>query len=207
MNKNLVAAIVCVLLIAAITLLSALPIGFSRIEETAPSVSAELLTPVLEESQGGYSTSPGPVVHRITFVNTWLPRQMTLPRPSACLYNSKTRQGAYANARWQISTLESRVNDFGSGESVVQLPRGTRTVELTIDQFVRWKRPPAQYNTGMTKPVAMPAPGESTPVMDYPEGFDTLYLFLIDRNQPDFYPDCGNLQAADLAYAKKISVV
>lgn len=164
----------------------------------------ESIAPVREETQGGYSQSPGPVVHRVTFVNTWLPRQVTLPRPSACLYNSKTRQGAYANARWQISTLESRVNDFGSGESVVQLGRGTRTVELTVDQFVRWKRQAPQYESGMTKPVMPPA---AMPVMDYPEGFDTLFLFLIDRNQPDFYPDCSNLQAADLAYAKKISVV
>lgn len=199
MNKNLLLAIGCVILIAAITLLSALPVGFSRYEETAPTLSMESIAPVRDETQGGYASSPGPVVHRITFVNTWLPRQVTLPRPSACLYNSKTRQGAYANARWQISSLESRVNDFGSGESVVQLGRGTRTVELTVDQFVRWQRQPMP-TAGPTKPA--PAP-----VMDYPEGFDTLYLFLIDRNQPDFYPDCGNLQTADLAYAKKISVV
>ncbi len=205
MNKNLTAAIVCIALIAAITLLSALPIGFSRIEETAPTISTDLIAPIREETQGGFGNSPGPVVHRVTFVNTWLPRQVTLPRPSACLYNSKTHQGAYANARWQISTLESRVNDFGSGESVVQLGRGTRTVELTIDQFVRWKRQVPASQTQPQKP--MPAPGATVPVMDYPEGFDTLYLFLIDRNQPDFYPDCSNLQTADLAYAKKITVV
>lgn len=206
MNKNLALAILCIALIAIITLLSALPFGFSKTEETAISVPAELITPVRDETKGYSGTTPGPVVHRITFTNTWLPRQVPLPRANACLYNSKTRQGAWANAHWQISTLESKISDFNSGDSVVQLGRETRTVELTIDQFVRWQRQPSSPAVPQ-KPVPAPIPGESTPVTDYPEGFDTLYLFLIDRNTPDFYPDCGNLQSADLMYAKKIAVV
>lgn len=202
MNKNLALAILCIALIAIITLLSALPFGFSKTEETAISVPAELITPVRDETKGYSGTTPGPVVYRITFTNTWLPRQVPLPRANACLYNSKTRQGVWANTHWQISNLETKISDFNSDESVVQLGRETRTVELTIDQFVRWERTPIREP--MTKPVAPPLPA---PSVDYPEGFDTLYLFLIDRNTPDFYLDCGNLQPADLMYAKKIAII
>ncbi len=200
MNRNLFLAIACMTIIAILTLLSAIPIGFHIKEETLSSVPASEVIPIIDEGKG-YGMMPGPIVHRLYFENTFMPRQYVLPRATACLYNSKTRQGAYINARWQISALETKVSDFSQNENVVQLGRESRTVELSVDQFVRWQRMP-QYTPEMTEPV------KPVPLTEYAEGFDTIYLWLIDKDaQQNFYPMCENIQPADVNFAKKIMIV
>ncbi|MBI4146232.1 hypothetical protein HY489_02745 [Candidatus Woesearchaeota archaeon] len=198
MNKNLIAAIVCVVLITIITLLSALPFGFRIEQQTAQTLPADQVVPVMDEGQGYYGPTPGPTIHTITFTNTFMPRQYVLPQAQACLYNTKNGQGAYLGTRWQVSSMQSKV-DFGDNQNVVQLGKETRTVKLTIDKFVRWKRP-------IVPQAAMP-PEKIPKTTDYPEGFDTIYLWLITKEQSNFYPSCESLQQVDMEYAKKITLV
>ena len=202
MNRNLLGALVCVGVLVVLTLLSAIPFGFSVVSQTVPSILSSQVIPVVQEGKG-YGQAPGPVVHRILLTNTFLPRQYVLPRAYGCLYNTENKQGQYINLRWQIIQLESKVSDFSSNENVVQLGRETRTVELTVDQMVRWER--------MTYPQPVPAdvtrPVKPAPVVEYPEGFDTLYLWLLDRNAQDFYPECSALQPSDMAKANRIEIV
>lgn len=200
MNKNLLAALISLGLLVVLTLLSAIPFGFSVSSQTVQSIPAGQVIPIVQEGKG-YGPAPGPVVHRILLTNTFMPRQYVLPRPYGCFYNSQNKQGMYANLRWQVSQLESKISDFSSNENVVQLGRETRSVELTVDQLVRWERMPYPSTPEMTRPV------KPAPVVEYPEGFDTLYLWLIDRNTQDFYPSCEAIQPSDMQMAKRIEIV
>lgn len=200
MNKNLLLALVSVSLLIVLTLLSAIPFGFSVSSQTVQSIPASQVIPIVQEGKG-YGPAPGPVVYQILLTNTFMPRQYVLPRPYGCFYNSQNKQGMYSNMRWQVSQLESKISDFSSNENVVQLGRETRTVELTVDQMVRWERTPYPSSPEMTRPV------KPTPVVEYPEGFDTLFVWLIDRNTQDFYPECSALQPSDMQMAKRIEIV
>jgi len=205
MNRNLGFATVCITLIVIITLASAIPFGFHKTEQLVNSILANQVIPVMEEGNTYGGTLPGPVIYRLTLANTFIPRQVVLPRATACLYNAQRHQGMYVNTHWQVSTLETTQSAFGSSDRpVVQLGRETRTVELTIDQFIRWKHPPQPMGpeTKAMPPAPLPAG-----LVDYPEGFDSLYLFLTDKDNNNNYIPCDNLQPVDLAMAKRILIL
>jgi len=204
MNRNLLSALVCVGVLIVLTLLSAIPFGFSVVSQTALSIPSSQVIPIVQEGKG-YGQAPGPIVHSILLTNTFMSRQYVLPRAYGCFYNTENKQGQYANMRWQISQLESKISDFSSNENVVQLGRETRTVELTVDQMVRWER--MQYLPQSTPQPEISRAVKPMPVVEYPEGFDTLYLWLLDRNAQDFYPECSALQPSDMAKAKRIEIV
>ena len=74
MNKNLALAIACIVIIAAITLLSAIPIKFTIREETIQTVQSAQVIPIIEEGKGS-GPVPGPIVHRLYIENTFIPKQ------------------------------------------------------------------------------------------------------------------------------------
>src|SRR3989344_5407594 len=99
-SLNLTLAIVCAALIIILTLLSATSIGFSSREELVPAVpKSEVVRTVTEGQESPFS---GPVVYRVTYTNSFLPRQHQLPYVSACLYNSLDKRGVYLSTRWQV---------------------------------------------------------------------------------------------------------
>jgi len=198
MNKNLLIAVICIVIVVLINVLSALPIGFTLTQQTVSVLSAAEVTPIAEEKTlyggPGYGTTSGPVIHTLTLTNTVIPRQYVLPATYACLYNTQTQEGVSVGTRWQVSSLESKISDFGQWENVVQLGKETKTVELTVDKFVRLKHI-LQRENGETYLSAEP---------DFPTGFDTLYLWVIMDERVNFYPQCESLQPADIAMAQQV---
>ena len=191
MNKNLLLAIICAVLIAAITFLSAAPIGITVVEQTVESIPASQITYIVNEGEPAYQRLPIPI-HTVTYTNTFLPRQKLLPRAQACVYNSESKRGQNLDSQWQLGSRS--YDDFvpyEKYEDVVRLGRETKTIQLEV-----W--PYSQYR-------GKPVPGEQSPVL---EKFDVIYLFLYEeRGFNDYYIDCGNLQESDLAQAKRIVLI
>ena len=197
MNKhastNLVVALVCAALIVIITLLSATSIGFTSREEIVPTVAKDQVIKVL--SEGRQPSMTGPVVYRVTYENTFLPRQHQLPFVSACLYDSNEKRGAYLGTRWQVSNFDSQ--QWSDGGNVVQLGRETKTIGLEVQPYTLWKPSPVP----VTEPIKLvPVPPD--------EQYDLIFLFVDGSGRmQSFYPQCDNLQAEDMARAKKIQLV
>lgn len=191
--STLYSAIVCMVLIVIIAFLSALPIGFETYEETVSSLKS---TDVFEIHQEGDAVirmpKLGPVVHRITFVNKFIPRQKLLSRVNACLYNSQTKYGAYLGARWQLSP-EARGFDFRDQENYVELGLETKSIELRVEQQTRW----VPRHEKDVKPIPI----------KIEETYDTLVLFFDQNTGFAKWHQCDNLQQTEIDEAKKIKLV
>ena len=193
MNRDLLFALVCMAGIIVITFISASSIGFSASEHLVESVKrADVFRTVIEEA--GYDL-PGPVVYTVTYTNSFLPRLKQLPRVTACLYDSKSKSGAYANARWRVVPDK----DVGAvqQDDTLDVGIGQRSVDVQLMQQVRYL------------PPGVPSDPIPAKVQGYYDRFDAVLLFLDERRGGfnDQYIDCGNLQAGDVARAKRIAVV
>lgn len=189
-NRNLFFAILCIVLIAIITLLSAAEIGFSSSDEVVSSVSKEQVV-VLSENQYEQNIA-GPVVYRVTYINTFLPRQRQLPFVTACLYDSTAKRGAYLGTRWQVSLFDSQQWSDGN---VVQIGRETKTIGLEVQPNIRWKPAPT--------PVARPVPAEMPE-----QSYDYILLFVQDEDSSrKIYPQCEFLQEEDVERARKVALI
>ena len=196
MKRNLLLAIICIILIAVITLLSATGIGFSSEEFVAPSVPKTQVSLVIIE--GKNPNLAGPVVYSVTYTNTFLPRQRQLPFVTACLYNSEAKRGMYLGTRWQLSSLNSQ--GFSDGSNIIQLNIETKTLNLEVQPFVRYAERPVIYAPD-SPPIAKPVPAME-------ESYDSILLFIEDDGRSQkAYPQCEFLQEEDVAKAKKVALV
>jgi hypothetical protein len=197
-SKNLAAALACMALIILITFASASGLGFSKHAETIPSLPAAQMVVVLDEGQP-YPTPAWLPVQKLTYTNTFLPRQVLLPRATGCLLNSTSKYAAYATLRWNTgqAALDQNPGD------VLRLGLETRTVTLEI-------QPSVTYRSTVGVP---PRPVDGTGPVKFagePAGFDVLYLFIFEQTRgfKDVgYIPCDNLQDADLAKAVKIPLI
>ncbi|MBW3019222.1 hypothetical protein KY329_03495 [Candidatus Woesearchaeota archaeon] len=131
MNKNLLLALICIGLIAVITLASGSNYGFDVSGKPVAS---------LEQDQV-FSAETGPVipakiaVYTLTVSNSFIPRSYPLPEFEGCFYNSKTGQGQYAS----ISADVSDRRDFSRFGSVEVGVGETKSVKFYLDTMPRGK--------------------------------------------------------------------
>lgn len=177
MNKNLAIAGTCIILIAIITFLSALPIGWTVEQEAAESVKLSAVSP---EHAGEQQRTP---LYTISVTSTFMPRQYELPRTNACLYNTQTQAGRHLPVDWNVQEQRS---EFGLRRN-------------TLDAFKDAKT--ATLNT-MAGPRAPPLEQEAD---RKPEVYDQLLIFFGEEGRYPS-KDCFNLQPADFEEAIIIPV-
>lgn len=178
MSRNLKLAITCLVLLVTITLISALPVGFSVDKKTVSSVSKDLL-------DSGDST--GQLLHAITITNSFLPRQYTLPRAQACLYNSERGYSEQLQVNW---VGEDRVRAGLMDDDTVELGIETKKVQLV---------------TGYHR---VPKPMPVDPQFEDRREFDSIYVFFEEtRGFDNGYVSCYELQEDDLAFGERITLV
>ncbi len=186
-NRNLYIALVFVVIIVAITLISASNIGFRMTRETVASLPKDQMV-IMQNEDESPPFSKGLTVQTITATNSIIPRRMPIGPSSACLYNSQTGQGVdvSVNAKYP-ATIPMRELEVPSGE-VIDIGIGeTKTVALAVMPYSIWV------------PKEGPKPRA--------EEFDTLYLFISEKEDDYFYPQCYDLPEEHKAMAIRIPLV
>ncbi len=181
-RQNAKISITCIVLIAIIITLSAMPIGWQITTSQVSSVSLQDIMPILEEGKPHYAT-PGTNIYSITITNTFLPRQYELPIANACLYNTEKNAYQWTNVNWDVTGLPS---DFGPNLNTIELGRETKTANLRITSNPQYRPMPAEPKTAIFEP----------------QEYDKLYLF-IDTE----YVDCYNIQPRDAQKAIIIEII
>ena len=190
-SKNLIAAGVCILIIAIIAALSASNIGW-KVEKKAVS-SVKLSDVMVTKLEGEpYGTGPGVQIYTITITNTFIPRQYELPYFSICLYNTELKKSSIADARWDIKEQSSQ---FGDGQNTLEVIKGTKSANLLVSQGIRYKPVPAAERA------------EPVKASQIEEVYDKLLLFLQEKGKGYMYRDCYTLQESDFKDAVIIPIL
>lgn len=189
MNRNLVMALILVVIIVAITLISASNIGFHMTRQTVSSLSKAQMVLTQREGEPYPPVQKGVKVQSITATNSIIPRRLPLGPARSCLYNSNTGQGVDAQARYDYpATTPSREFEIPPGEIVDVGVGQTKTIQLTVLPFVQYM------------PVGPNVPKQQ------PQDFDTLYLW-VSEEEDNFYPQCYNLPEEQKVTAIRIPLV
>ncbi len=192
-GKNVGIAVACLVLIAIIVTLSALPIGWQITKQAAQSVMLKEVHRVIEEGQPDYGPGPGVPIYSISVTSTFIPRQFELPNTQACLYNTQLRRGIDVGTEWDV---REKYSEFGAGMRTMEVFKDTKTATLRVMPYTRWKPVPAIARE------KVPAP----PVPEEIEVFDQLLLFIHEDRQYD-YVNCYNILPTDFQKAMAISVL
>jgi hypothetical protein len=189
-NRNLYTALVLVAIVVVITVLSASNIGFHMTKQTASSVQKSQIIFTQKEGQPYPLAGKGVVVQTITATNSIIPRRLPLGPAHGCLYNTQTGQGIDVNPMYGYpATTPIREFEVPPGE-VIDIGMGqTKIVTLSIQPYVVW------------------IPKDTSGVKPEPQDFDTLYLFVSEKEEDYFYPQCYNLPDEQKAMAIKIPLV
>lgn len=190
MNKSLIVAIILAAIIIIVTFISASNIGFKMTRQTVASIPKSAITLYQSEGQPYPGPGRGVAVQTITATNSVIPRRLPLGPARACLYDSATGQGADTSATYNYpATVPQREFEIPPGE-VIDMGLGeTKTVTLSVQPYVVW----------MPRDPNVPKP--------QPQNFDTLYLFVSEKEEDYFYPQCYNLPEEQKARAIKIPLV
>lgn len=184
-NKNLIAAIVCIVIIAILITFSGSNIGWKVEQQAAQSIQLKDVIVERKEGEAQYGPGQGTQIYTITVTNTFIPRLYELPKTAACLYNSELKATTNADIKWAFGKEYTEYDR----ETTTMEVYGTKTANLLIFRGIR-------YKPESTAPV---------PVKEQkPEVYDQLLLFLSDRL--NFYMDCYALQEKDFDKAIKIKI-
>lgn len=189
-NFNLYTALVFVAIVVVITLISASNIGFHMTRQTVSSVSKSQIMFTQLEGQPYPLAGKGVVVQTITATNSIIPRRLPLGPAHGCLHNTQTGQGVDVSPSYGYpATTPMREFEMPPGE-VIDIGMGqTKTVTLTIQPYVVW------------------APKDTAGIKPEPQDFDTLYLWVSEKEEDYFYPQCYNLPEEQKVMAIKIPLV
>ena len=193
-DKNVLAAVVCIFIIAVIVALSASKIGWKVEKKAVDSVELNKLVIVLEQGQQFYQP-PGIPIYTITVTNTFMPRQYEIPFVTACLYNSDKKAYSYIDAQWD---LRQDASELGLGQNTIEIASGSRNATLKVMPVVRYK--------GTATVQAVQAEKMGPIVSSEIDVYDQLLVFLMDPNKRFNYIDCNSLQQKDIDSALKIAI-
>lgn len=185
-NKNLIAAIVCIVIIAILISLSGSNIGWKVETHAVDSIQLKDVISERLETEAQYGPGQGTPIYTITVSNSFIPRQFELPNTAACLYNSDLKTATNADLRWSFG---KDYTDYDIQTTTMEVS-GVKTANLLVLRSVRYK--PESMKTETSVAIATT------------EVYDQLLLFVSDKLT--FYKDCYNLQEKDFDEAIKIAI-
>ncbi len=188
-SKNLYIALFFVVIVIAITLISASNIGFKMTRETVTSVQKSQMIVLQYEEEPYPVVQKGIKVQTITATNSVIPRRLPIGQAHACLYNSKTGEGMDIGARFDYpATIPQREFETPPGE-IIDIGIGeTKTVSVSVMPYVIF------------------IPKVKGPEPRQPQDFDTLYLF-VSESEDYFYPQCYEMPEEHKRMATMIPLV
>lgn len=195
LTNNVKSAVVCIVLIAIITAISASPFGWTVKKETVQSVALKDVYVIQQEGQPNYPL-PSKQVMTITVSSSFIPRQYELPYVQACLYNSDLKVGRDLGANWDTQGETSGLRELVPSTNTLEVFNTAKTAVLKV-------QPNVFYRTNGPQPVAAP---EKQAVPQEPEVYDRLFLFLQDPGKTYAYKPCFDLQRTDIDNAISILV-
>jgi len=191
LDRNLKAAVGCIILIAVLIALSASNIGWKVDKQFVSSI--KLSDIIITKYEGEpYGAGPGIPIHTVTVSNTFFPRMYLFPNTVTCLYNTELKRSAYIDSRWNIKQESS---ELGMPPSSLEVIRGTKSANLLVFQAINYKP---------STPISTPIVAEKIQVE---EVYDQLLLFMGESGKLGPFVDCGNLGDNDMKSAIVIPIV